>query len=528
MAQIDKFKEDISQGYTFVSDSILLGAAKLQDSVYSDLKITLPLKTLNRHGLITGATGTGKTKTVQRLCEMLSEKSIPVLVMDIKGDISGISQVGTSNPIIEERIKSIDYQWSPKSYPVEFLSITQENGIRMKATVSEFGPVLFAKILELNETQESVLSVIFKFADDNALPLVDLKDLKTLIQHVTNEGKQQFSSQYGAVSTSTTGIILRKIIEIENQGANLFFGEKSFDVEDLMRIDTQGYGYINILRLATIQDKPKLFSTFMLALLAEIYQKFPEEGDMDQPKLVMIIDEAHLIFNNASRTLLNQIETVIKLIRSKGVGIIFCTQSPNDIPQNILGQLGMKIQHALRAFSAQDRTAIQLISRNFPITEFYKTDEEITKLGIGEALVTVLNEKGEPTSLVHTVIASPQSRMDTITSQELDTVINLSALVGKYNTVIDPMSAYEILSAKLQQVSGQNVNSDGFTQINGVQNYSANQPKSSTPVINSRSSSKSDTNMFKSILKSASTSFVRNATGQITRSVLGSILKKMK
>ena len=510
MAQVDNFKNSISQGYTFSGETILLGAGKHQDITHSDLKITIPLKTLNRHGLITGATGTGKTKTVQRLCEMLSEKSVPVLVMDIKGDISGISQVGTTNPIIEERIKSIGYQWNPKSYPVEFLSITQENGIRMKATVSEFGPVLFAKILELNETQESVLSVIFKFADDNALPLVDLKDIKTLIQYVTNEGKQQFTSMYGSVSTSTTGIILRKIIEIENQGANLFFGEKSFDVEDLMRIDNQGYGFINILRLATIQDKPKLFSTFMLALLAEVYQKFPEEGDMDQPKLVMIIDEAHLIFDNASRTLLNQIETVIKLIRSKGVGIIFCTQSPNDIPQNILGQLGMKIQHALRAFSAQDRTAIQLISRNFPITEFYKTEDEITKLGIGEALVTVLNEKGEPTPLVRTVVASPQSRMDTITSQEMDTVIGNSTLVSKYNTEIDPKSAYEILSTKLQQASNPTVST------------------SSTPVINSRSSSKSDSNIFKSILKSASTSFVRNATGQITRTVLGSILKKMK
>lgn len=519
MNKTSNFKDIISQGYTFKGDTLFLGSSKYNNQTYSNLKIHIPLKTLNRHGLITGATGTGKTKTLQHLCEMMSEKSIPVMIMDIKGDVSGLTQPGVMNPKIEERNKAIGMDWTPKGYPVEFLSITQENGVRMRATVSEFGPILFSKMLELNETQQSVVSVIFKYADDKRLPLVDLKDIKSLIKFVTNEGKSDFTKEYGSISSSSIGLILRKIIEIEDQGANIFFGEKSFDIEDLMRIDDKGYGYINILRLAKIQDNPRMFSTFMLALLAEVYQKFPEVGDLEQPKLILVIDEAHLIFKEATKTLLSQLETVIKLIRSKGVGIIFCTQSPTDIPKEILGQLGMKIQHALRAFSAQDRKAINLISDNFPLSKFYNTEELITALGTGEALVTVLNEKGEPTPLVHTIIAAPQSRMDVITDVALEQTIAKSMLVSKYSSTLDLESAHELLTTKLNEYLNEpNKSADNSQNSSQPQNTQQSQEN----VISKLSKDK----FVKSMAKSATTSFVRNFTGQITRGILGLILKK--
>lgn len=519
MDKTSDFITTISNGYNSVGSTIYLGSGVYNGIADKEIKVQIPLSTLNRHGLITGATGTGKTKTLQHICEMLSEKSVPVMIMDIKGDVSGLTQKGDTNAQIEKRLENMQFDWKSNSYPVEFLSISNEDGVRMRATVSEFGPILFSKILELNETQQSVLSVIFKYADDKRLPLVDLKDIKKLIQYISNEGKDEFVSEYGSVSTASTGLIIRKIIEIEDQGANIFFGEKSFDVEDLMKIDERGYGYINILRLATLQAQPKMFSTFMLSLLAEVFQKFPEVGDIDQPKLVLVIDEAHLIFKEASKSLLSQLETVIKLIRSKGVGIIFCTQSPSDIPKDILGQLGLKIQHALRAFTAQDRKAITLISENFPITKFYNTEELITSLGIGEALVTALNEKGEPTPLIHTIIAPPQSRMDVISVEEMRQTIAKSSLYQKYSEVIDSESAHEILSSKMTKY---------LQEQTDVQNKSSEKTESQTP-------KQSGTNVFgglskdpfvKSMAKSATTSFVRNLTGQLTRGILGSLFKK--
>jgi DNA helicase HerA-like ATPase len=307
--------------------------------------------------------------------------------------------------------------------------------------------------LELNDTQASVISLIFKYCDDHSLPLLDLKDFKKVLQFLTNEGKEEIEKQYGNISSASTGTIMRKVIELEEQGAERFFGERSFDVEDLLRTNDQGRGYIHVLRLMDLQSKPKLFSTFMLCLLAEIYEKFPEEGDVEKPKLVVFIDEAHLIFREASKALLEQIEMIIKLIRSKGVGIYFCTQNPIDIPNEILAQLGMKVQHALRAFTAQDRKAIKMAAENYPLTDFYKVDQVITSLGTGEALVTVLDEKGAPTPLAHTLLCSPESRMDTISDQELSGVISKSHILSKYDEVIDRESAYEMLNAKLDQAS---------------------------------------------------------------------------
>lgn len=413
--------------------------------------VKIPLKTLNRHGLIAGATGTGKTKTIQVICEQLSAAGIPSLMMDIKGDFSGIAQPGEEKPFITERHQKINLPYSTSGFPVELLTLSEQGGVRLRATVSEFGPVLFSRILDLNDTQASVVAVIFKYCDDNKMPLLDLKDMKKVINYVTEEGKDEIEAAYGRISTSTTGIILRKILELEQQGADRFFGELSFDIDDLMRLDQNGRGYVNILRLNDIQDKPKLFSTFMLSLLAEIYQQMPEQGDSGQPELVIFIDEAHLIFKEASGALLEQIETIVKLIRSKGIGVYFITQNPMDVPSGVLAQLGLKVQHALRAFTANDRKAIKMTAENYPVSEFYKTDEVLTSLGIGEAFVTALDEKGIPTPLAATMLRSPMSRMDVLTQGEIDQINAQSKLVKKYSELVDRDSAYEMLTRKIDQ-----------------------------------------------------------------------------
>lgn len=450
MSAQETFIAAIQKGYTFKGESILLGAAMLDKQAQENVQVRIPLKTMNRHGLIAGATGTGKTKTLQVLGEALSNASVPVLMMDIKGDLSGIAMPGATNIHIEDRIKKIGMEFNPTKFPVELLTISNEPGARMRATVIEFGPVLISKILGLNDTQEGVVSMIFKYCDDNQLPLLDLKDFIKVLQFVSNEGKAEIEKQYGKISTSSTGTILRKVIELQQQGADQFFGEPSFDVNDLMRIGDDGRGVINILRVTDMQTRPKLFSTFMLSLLAELYATLPEEGDMDKPKLILFIDEAHLVFQEATDALLQQIETVIKLIRSKGVGIFFCTQNPQDVPSAVLSQLGLKVQHALRAFTAADRKVIKTAAENYPETEFYKVDELITEVGTGEALITGLNEKGIPTPLVHTLLVPPTTRMDTLTDDEIDTLTSSSKLVRKYDEQIDSESAHEILSKKLE------------------------------------------------------------------------------
>lgn len=452
MDKQSSFINQINAGYVCNGDSIILGVAMLDGKPVSEAQVKVPLKTMNRHGLIAGATGTGKTKTLQLISEQLSDRGIPVLMMDIKGDLSGIAMPGEEKPFILERHEKINLPFKVKGYPVELLSLSKQDGVRLRATVSEFGPVLLSRILDLNDTQQGVLALIFKYCDDNQLALLDIKDLKKVLQYVTEEGKTAIEKDYGKISTSTTGIIMRKIIELEEQGADLFFGELSFDINDLMRVDKNGNGYISIVRLTDIQDKPKLFSTFMLSLLAEIYSQMPEKGDADKPELVIFIDEAHLIFNQASKTLLDQIENIVKLIRSKGVGIYFVTQNPTDVPDGVLAQLGLKVQHALRAFTAVDRKAIKLTAENYPISEYYKTDETLTSLGIGEALVTALSERGIPTPLAATMLRTPVSRMDILSPAEITSINRSSVLVQKYSQEIDRESAYEILSRKVADV----------------------------------------------------------------------------
>ncbi len=451
MSRKDDFFNHITEGNKSKGDYITLGSAMLDGETITNAFVNVPLKTLNRHGLIAGATGTGKTKTLQVLAENLSDKGIPVLLMDIKGDLSGLAQPSPGHAKIDERHAKIGLPFEAKSFPVEVLTLSEQDGVRLRATVSEFGPVLLSRILDLSDAQSGVVSVIFKYCDDNKMPLLDLKDFKKILQFSTQEGKDEFEAEYGRISTASTGAILRKVVELEQQGAELFFGETSFEVDDLLRIDENGRGYINIIRLTDIQDRPKLFSTFMLSLLAEIYSTFPEQGDSGQPELVLFIDEAHLIFNEASKTLLNQIESIVKLIRSKGVGIYFVTQNPTDVPEAVLSQLGLKVQHALRAFTANDRKAIKLTAQNYPDTDYYDTADVLTSLGIGEALVSALDEKGRPTPLAATMMRAPMSRMDVLTDTELSTLLGKSKLIKKYNETIDRESAYELLNKKIDQ-----------------------------------------------------------------------------
>lgn len=499
MADTSKFLESVKSGYTFKGESYKIGTAMLNGQVVSGADVQIPFKTLNRHGLIAGATGTGKTKTLQVLAEGFSDASIPVVLMDIKGDLSGIGAAGVANNSIQERAQKLNIEYKPTAYPVEFLTISNEKGTRLRATVSEFGPVLLSKILDLNDTQGGFVAMIFKYCDDNKLPLLDLKDFTKVLQWVSNDGKAELEQTYGKISTTSTGTILRKVIELQQQGADLFFGERSFDVEDLMRIDNQGRGIISIVRVTDLQDKPKLFSTFMLQMLAELYASSPEEGDLDKPKLVMFIDEAHLIFNNASAALLNQIETIVKLIRSKGIGIFFCTQNPMDVPAPVLAQLGLKVQHALRAFTAADRKVIKQTAENYPLSDFYKTDELLTQAGIGEALVTMLNEKGVPTPLVHCMLRPPQSRMDVLSDAEIDAINSTSRIARYYNEIIDSESAHEILTQKMEAAASRDA-----------------------AIMQDKENSK--TKKEKGILDDPLVrSFARTAGNQIIRTVLGAI-----
>ncbi|HUR10267.1 MAG TPA: helicase HerA-like domain-containing protein [Flavitalea sp.] len=496
-----KFREVVASGYTFKGEHFAIGCAMLDGEVEGTL-IQLPLKTMNRHGLIAGATGTGKTKTLQLLAEGLSDASIPVLLMDIKGDLSGIGARGENNEKIADRIRKLNMNYAPAAYPVELMTLSSEEGVRLRATVSEFGPLLLSKILGLNDTQEGVVAMLFKYCDDQKLPLLDLKDFIKVLQYAAGEGKSELEKNYGKISTTSTGTILRKVIELQQQGADIFFGEPSFDVADLLRIGDDGRGMVNILRVTDMQARPKMFSTFMLSLLAELYGSLPEEGDLEKPKLVLFIDEAHLVFQEATKALLEQIETVVKLIRSKGVGIFFCTQNPQDIPAAVLAQLGLKVQHALRAFTAADRKVIREASQNYPETAFYKIDELLTQLGIGEAFVTVLNEKGIPTPLVHVMLQPPKSRMDILTAEEIKGINARSKLVRKYSAVEDSKSAYEILSEKLEDAATRS------EQVSKESKQSGHREKST---------------MEKVLESSVTRQIGRTAASVITRTLLGAL-----
>jgi uncharacterized protein len=445
------FIDSINKSYTFSGSSIHLGSAVLQGEILKDAKVNLALRMMNRHGLVTGATGSGKTRTLQVIAEQLSAAGVPVFMPDMKGDLSGFAKEGLANDKIKERADALGIDYQPAAFPVEIYSLSGKLGAQMRATVTEFGPVLLSKILELNDVQTGVLNVIFKYADDKNLPIVDFDDLKKVLHYLTEgQGAQEIKHDYGKISGATSGTILRKIVSLEQQGVNQIFGETSFDIDDLFQ-KVDGRGVISLLNVSDIQQQPSLFSTFMLALLAEIYQALPEVGDLDKPKLVFFLDEAHLLFKDASKAFLEQIEQVIRLIRSKGVGVFFCTQLTSDVPSTVLSQLGNRVHHVIRAFTPNDVKSLKETIKTFPRSDYYDMEQQFTQLGIGQAFITVLNEKGIPTETVVTHLVPPASVMGPLSSIEYQELLSQSEMNTKYKDAVDPESAFEILSERMKE-----------------------------------------------------------------------------
>ncbi|HEX6558837.1 MAG TPA: helicase HerA-like domain-containing protein [Longimicrobiales bacterium] len=431
--------------------AITLGAVTSGSEAHPEPLARIPVRLLNRHGLIAGATGTGKTKTLQLIAEQISAAGVPVFVADVKGDLAGLAAPGEAGEKIQQRASETGYKWSASSFPVEFLSLTGAIGAQLRATVSSFGPLLLAKVLDLNETQTSVLTLVFQYCDDKKLLLIDFADLRAVLDYLSNQGATELKS-YGGMSRQTVGVLARKMIELERQGANSFFGEPAFEFEDLIRTGSDGRGLISVLELADVQDKPAIFSTFLLWLLAQLFNELPEIGDVEKPRLVFFFDEAHLLFEGASKALREQIEQVVRLIRSKGVGVFFVTQNPRDVEKDVLAQLGHRVQHALRAYTPDDEKDLRAAARTFPKTAFYDIEETLTTLGTGEALVSVLGGKGVPTEPFSVRMIPPASRMGVLTPDELRTQLAQSQQVRKYATTVDRESARELLAARTQSV----------------------------------------------------------------------------
>jgi DNA helicase HerA-like ATPase len=448
---VDKaFRDEMASGYALEEPAVVLGAPLHGDDLLPDVRVQVALSRVNRHGLIAGATGTGKTKTLQIMAGQLSDLGVPVFAVDIKGDLSGIAAPGdATSPKIIERAQSMNWPYKASGHPVEILSLSGNRGAHVRASVSSFGPLLLGKVLDLNETQTSILSLVFRYCDDQDLPLLDLADLRTTLKFLGSDDGKAVLQDLGGISSASLGVILRAIVTLEQEGADTFFGEPEFDVNELLRTGLDGRGVVTLLEVADVMDKPRLFSTFVLWMLAQLYETLPEIGDVPKPKLAFFFDEAHLLFDDASDALMDQIERTARLIRSKGVGVYFVTQAPTDVPASVLSQLGNRVQHALRAFTPDDADALRKTARTFPVTEHYDVERTITSLGIGEALVTVLSPKGVPTPLAATRLVPPDSRMSPLTDQELAAVVAASPLQARYGTTMDRESAHEIITARL-------------------------------------------------------------------------------
>ena len=445
------FEETFKSAYSFDAPAIQIGNVMKDGKPLADLPIRIPLSMMNRHGLIAGSTGTGKTRTLQLLAEGLSRNGVPVFLADVKGDLAGIAREGTVNDKLTARMKSAGLEYKPESFPVEFFSLTGNHGTQIRATVTSFGPILLGKVLDLTDVQQSVLAMVFKYCDDRKMPLLDFKDLREVLQYLSDEGKEDLKD-YGGMSTATVGVLVRKMVELEQQGAVKFFGEPALDIRDLMRA-VDGKGVVNVLSLSDVQDKPRLYSTFLMWLLGQFYYQMPEVGDPDKPKLVFFFDEAHLLFEDSSSALVEHIEQVARLIRSKGIGVFFITQTPKDVDEDVLAQLGNRIQHAVRAFTPKDAKNVKATASTFPPSEFIDVGKALTALGTGEALVTVLNPKGVPTAVATAQILAPASSMTAIDDAGYQQVISASAIAAKYATAVDRESAYEILRGKMAEAA---------------------------------------------------------------------------
>ncbi len=448
MADTPDFAQTITAGYAAEGPALDLGRGVHDGQVHQDAKVQVPLAMINRHGLIAGATGTGKTKTLQGIAEQLSAHGVPVFVADVKGDLSGLMHAGATGTPAEKRDAELGIPFEPAAFPVEFFSIGGIGpGVPIRATVSDVGPQLMAKVLGANETQESSLALVFHYADAKGLPLLDLSDLRALLAFLESDAGTAELEGIGGLAKATVGVLLRSITGLEDGGGTDFFGEPGLDIADMLRMAPDGRGVISCLELPAVQDKPKLFSTVLMWLLAELFETLPEEGDVDKPKLVFFFDEAHLLFDGASKAFVDSVTQTVRLIRSKGVGVFFITQTPKDIPADVLGQLGNRVQHALRAFTPDDQQALNQTVKTFPKSEFYDVEALLTSMGIGEAAVTVLDDHGVPTPLVHCKLPGPRSRMDP--ADDVDGTAKASPLFAKYGTRIDSESAREVLSARL-------------------------------------------------------------------------------
>lgn len=441
-------------GYTFDGPTLDLGALVNTDPVPT-AQIRIPLAMMNRHGLVAGATGTGKTRTLQGLAEQLAAKGVPVFAADIKGDLSGVATPGTPNEKLLARTSAIGQDWAPAASATEYFALGGVGkGVPVRATVSGFGPLLLSKVLGLNATQESSLGLVFHYADANGLALVDLADLRAVLSYLTSEDGKAELKELGGLSAATAGVILRELITFADDGADVFFGEPEFDVADFLRTAADGRGVISLLEVPGVADKPALFSTFLMYLLAELFEILPEVGDLDKPKLVFFFDEAHLLFRDASKDFLAAITQTVRLIRSKGVGVFFVTQTPKDVPGDVLAQLGSRVQHALRAFTPDDAKALRATVGTYPKSG-YDLERTLQELGTGEAIVTVMSEKGAPTPVAWTRLRAPQGLMSPTPDPDIERAVHASPLLAKYGTAIDRESAREILTAKMNAAAEQ-------------------------------------------------------------------------
>lgn len=521
--------QQIAAGYATSGQALELGSVLIGGQVDPTAQIRIPLAMMNRHGLVAGATGTGKTKTLQVIAEQLSAAGVPVVMADFKGDLSGLSRPGEASEKVAERVRDTGDDWVAAPYPVEFLSLgTSGIGIPVRATISAFGPILLSKVLGLSQTQESSLGLIFHYADQQGLPLLDLKDLRQVISFLTNTdaGKAELK-KIGAVSSQTAGVILRALINLEADGGDTFFGEPELEPADLLRVDAQGRGIITLFEVGDQASRPAMFSTFLMWVLAELFNDLPEVGDLDKPKLVFFFDEAHLLFKDASKAFLEQVEQTVKLIRSKGVGVFFCTQLPTDVPNAVLSQLGARIQHALRAFTPDDQQALAKTVRTYPKTEFYDLASDLTSLGIGEAIVTVLSERGAPTPVAWTRLRSPRSLMDTIGPDYIKAAAQASPLFLKYGPTVDRESAYEMLLARMEPPPSATAPAGGAPVDLPPIDTGIELPPMPAPVEKAEPGmleQMMDNPAFKSAMRSAGTVLGR----EITRSIFGTARRRRR
>jgi len=513
----------VAPGYAFEDASLELGGLMLDAETLTDTRIRIPLAMLNRHGLVAGATGTGKTKTLQLLAEQLSAHGVPVFAADVKGDLSGLATPGEPSEKIAERARSVGQTWTATGFPVEYYAIGGKGvGIPLRVTMSSFGPVLLSKVLGLNETQESSLGLVFHYADRAGLPLLDLADLRAVVGHLnSDEGKPELK-ELGGLSAATAGVILRELITFSDQGADAFFGEPEFESADLLQTTPEGQGLISLVELPDLADRPAVFSTFLMWLLADLFNDLPEVGDVDRPRLVFFFDEAHLLFRDASKDFLEQIAQTVRLIRSKGVGVFFVTQSPTDVPDEVLAQLGSRVQHALRAHTPNDAKALKATVNTYPNAAYDDLGEVITTLGIGEAVVTVMSERGAPTPVAWTRLRAPESLMAPTATESMQAAVAASSRSAKYAAVVDRESARELLAQKLETGAAKAAAEKEAAEQSAEQAKADTKATGRRSTPSSRRRTKEEDGVVEQVVKSSAfKQFMRTAAAEIARGMFG-------